>query len=522
LTTSKFVDTKNIHRFDPTPEHFGGGGDAGEWLGRAASPYESRQYDVGSKQGAYGKVKIHKHSTLGQIIRIDEVFAALWFKFVAKMPNKVDKTADEDTVFCDDFLGKVSRSFAAVIRQLPKGLCKEILVFYLVLRALDTIEDDMEAFKGRENEKTQHLQNFYRVALVQEGWNLKGVGEGDEKEFLSQFHRCGAVFRSLSPSCQEVIADITKRMGHGMAEFVKKDLGQGTTTIDDYNLYCHYVAGLVGEGLSRLFTCTNYESPEVAKVSTTLANTMGLFLQKTNIIRDYLEDYVDKRAWWPQEIWKSYTKTGDLGEFSRKDNVVQAVHCLNHLVTDALLCVPECMDYMALLKTEEVFRFCAIPQVMAIATLAELYNNPDVFTGVVKIRKAFTAQLILDTKTPAGLHKWFNLLSKEILSKVPEDDPNAAVTKAICNKIIVITARLARTGIIDAYATTLYYAAPVGIALCVQRIAVETGSYFPSLQAIWAISSTEGIFSVAAGVALIVFMIMNSIFPKHSLSRADQ
>jgi hypothetical protein len=180
------------------------------------------------------------------------------------------------------------------------------------------------------------------------------------------------------------------------------------------------------------------------------------------------------------------------------------------------------MDYMALLKTEEVFRFCAIPQVMAIATLAELYNNPDVFTGVVKIRKAFTAQLILDTKTPAGLHKWFNLLSKEILSKVPEDDPNAAVTKAICNKIIVITARLARTGIIDAYATTLYYAAPVGIALCVQRIAVETGSYFPSLQAIWAISSTEGIFSVAAGVALIVFMIMNSIFPKHSLSRADQ
>ncbi len=29
---------------------------------------------------------------------------------------------------------------------------------------------------------------------------------------------------------------------------------------------------------------------------------MGLFLQKTNIIRDYLEDFVDGRAFWPQEV----------------------------------------------------------------------------------------------------------------------------------------------------------------------------------------------------------------------------
>jgi farnesyl-diphosphate farnesyltransferase len=522
LTTSKFVDTKTIHRFDPTPEHFGGGGDAREWLGRAASPYEGRQYAVGTKQGAYGKVKIHSHSKMEQIMRIDEVFSAVWFKYFATMPNKIDKNADEDTVFCDLFLGKVSRSFAAVIRQLPKGLCREILVFYLVLRALDTIEDDMEAFKGREKVKIQHLENFYRVALVEEGWNLQGVGEGDEKEFLSQFHRCGALFRSLQPSCQEVIADITKRMGHGMAVFVSKDLGQGTTTVDDYNLYCHYVAGLVGEGLSRLFTCTGYERQEVADVSTTLANTMGLFLQKTNIIRDYLEDYVDGRAWWPQEVWKHYTKSGDLGEFAHKDNIEQAVHCLNHLVTDALRCVPDCMDYMALLKTEEVFRFCAIPQVMAIATLAELYNNPKVFTGVVKIRKGFTAKLILDTKTPGGLHKWFNLLSKEILSKVHDDDPNSVATKAICNKIIVITSRLARTGIIDGYSSALFYAAPVGIAICALRISTVTGSYFPSLQSVGELSSPQDVFTVAAGVSLILFIVLSVIFPKDALVRADR
>ena len=81
---------------------------------------------------------------------MDEVFAGLWLVFGAKMPNKVD-IKDEDDKFCDEMLVKVSRSFAAVIRQLPRGLCMDILIFYLALRALDTIEDDMTTFKGKHS-----------------------------------------------------------------------------------------------------------------------------------------------------------------------------------------------------------------------------------------------------------------------------------------------------------------------------------------------------------------------------------
>ncbi len=36
---------------------------------------------------------------------------------------------------------------------------------------------------------------------------------------------------------------------------------------------------------------------------------------------------------------------------------------------------------MAQLQHKGIFRFCAVPQVMAIATLAEIYNNPRVFQG---------------------------------------------------------------------------------------------------------------------------------------------
>lgn len=337
-------------------------------------------------------------------------------------------------------LSPKNSSFAVVIRQLPKGLCLDVLIFYLALRALDTIEDDMTAFKGKEQEKIHHLNTFYKVGLVTEGWSMDGVGEGDERVLLEQYAKCVTVFKSLLPQSQAVIADITQRMGEGMAQYVHKDLGQGTVTVKDYDLYCHFVAGLVGEGLSRLFTCTGYEAPAVASAATTLANTMGLFLQKTNIIRDYLEDYVDGRAFWPQEIWKPYTSSKELGELAQQENRVKAVECLNHLVTNALECVPECLEYLDLLKTPEVFRFCAIPQIMAMATLSELYGNPLVFTGVVKIRKGQAACLILDSNSVDDVHKWFNSLAQSIMSRVKAQDPNAKKTQAMCRQIMQLTA----------------------------------------------------------------------------------
>ena len=46
----------------------------------------------------------------------------------------------------------------------------------------------------------------------------------------------------------QVIADITHRMGDGMADFIEKEV----LTVRDYDLYCHYVAGLVGIGLCQV------------------------------------------------------------------------------------------------------------------------------------------------------------------------------------------------------------------------------------------------------------------------------
>lgn len=57
----------------------------------------------------------------------------------------------------------------------------------------------------------------------------------------------------------------------------------------------------MGIGLSRLFSASELEDSIVGQ-DTDLANSMGLFLQKTNIIRDYLEDQMEGREFWPREV----------------------------------------------------------------------------------------------------------------------------------------------------------------------------------------------------------------------------
>jgi farnesyl-diphosphate farnesyltransferase len=234
--------------------------------------YEKPAKGSSKKQGAYGKVPTITQSKLSQLAHVDEVVLALAYKAgYGSGGSNVCAGTDADRLWCDAILPKVSRSFAAVIRQLPAALCMDVLIFYLVLRALDTVEDDMQAFAA-PSDKVHCLRHFYETVLIGDAPALAshcpavqrfltadgmtGIGEGDEAVLLQQFSKVSRVFNALPETSKEVIADITRAMGAGMAEFVAKDLGQGTASVAEYNKYCHYVAGLVGHGLSRLFAAT--------------------------------------------------------------------------------------------------------------------------------------------------------------------------------------------------------------------------------------------------------------------------
>lgn len=427
---------------------------------------------------------------MAQLSHLDEVWSAIVLLYLKPLKSNLDSEYIKETFhasdleFCDDILIKVSRSFASVIRQLPATLLVDVLIFYLVLRALDTVEDDMTAFESNEI-KIQHLMNFHTTALADPNWSMDGVGEADEKRLLQEFPKCHSVYAALRPESKDVICDITKRMAEGMAEYVGKDLGQGTTDVAAYNRYCHFVAGLVGEGLSRLFAASGLENASVSD-ELFLSDQMGLFLQKTNIIRDYLEDYVDGRAFWPQSVWKKYSKSGDLGYFANHDDEEaknQALCCLNDLVTDALHLVPDCLKYLSKLHCSEVFRFCAIPQVMAIATLDKCYHNEDVFTGVVKIRKGLSCKLINNTNDFAGVHTVFHEFAKSITKQAINakdsgfKDPSYDSTLQICQTICDLTRdevqKLKKSRIFD-----LSLIAIGGVGLCLGQLPVATSAGF--------------------------------------------
>ena len=74
-----------------------------------------------------------------------------------------------------------------------------------------------------------------------------------------------AEFGAVDKKYREVIQDITKRMGGGMADYANNAAHNlyGVDTIQDFDLYCYYVAGLVGEGLTRLFISSGKENPKL-------------------------------------------------------------------------------------------------------------------------------------------------------------------------------------------------------------------------------------------------------------------
>nr|GLL28443.1 squalene synthase-like [Ipomoea trifida] len=305
----------------------------------------------------------------------DEVYPLIKLKMEARKVMRKQIPPQPHWGFCFTILPKVSISTTLAIQKLPKQLRGPVCIFYLVLRALDTVEDDTSI---ATEVKVPILLDFHRH-IYDRKWHFScDCTKKYYKVLMDNFHHVSTAFLELEKPYQEIIEDITKRMGRGMAKFIGKEV----ETIDDFDEYCHYAAGLVGIGLSRLFHTAWKED----LTSDSLSNSMGLFLQRTNVIRDYLEDINETpkcRMFWPRQIWSKYVDK--LEELKYEENSVKAVECLNEMM-------------------------------MSMGTLAMCYNNIQVFRGVVQIRLGLTAKIIDQAKTMEDVYK------------VDINDPNASKT----------------------------------------------------------------------------------------------
>ncbi|KAI9925834.1 hypothetical protein ASPWEDRAFT_42505 [Aspergillus wentii DTO 134E9] len=357
---------------------------------------------------------------------------AQWKIWHNPVHERNEKEECETLRTCFKFLQKTSRSFSAVIQELHPELLVPVCLFYLVLRGLDTIEDDTSI----PLETKEPLLRDFKNVLDKEGWSFTGNRpEEKDRELLVQFHNVIAEFKKLKPVYQEIIKDITDKMANGMADYARKaELEDASVkTIEEYDLYCHYVAGLVGEGLTRLFVEAEFGNPALIK-RVALHKSMGLFLQKTNIIRDIREDEDDGRRFWPKEIWSKHVDNFE--DLLNPEHLDAALNCSSEMVLNALEHVEACLFYLAGLREQSVFNFCAIPQSMAIATLELCFRNPDIFKRNIKITKGEACQLMMEsTQNLRILFETFRRYARKIHKRNTPKDPNFLKISMACGKI---------------------------------------------------------------------------------------
>lgn len=284
--------------------------------------------------------------------------------------------------------------------------------------------------------KKESLLRSFDENLDVDGWTFTENGPNEpERDLLVHFDVVITELKKLKPQYLEIIKDVTIKMGNGMADYAvdAEFNANGVDKIVDYELYCHYVAGLVGEGLTRLFVESTLASQRL-KEEPQLTESMGQFLQKNNIIRDVHEDYVEKRRFWPKEIWSKYVDTWD--DLFKRENRETAIHCSSDMILNALKHVEDCLSYIGSIRDQSVFNFVAIPQCMAMATLELAFRNSAIFERNIKITKGSACQLMMEsTQGMASVCNVFRRYVRRIGAKNDPSDPNFAGITARCMEV---------------------------------------------------------------------------------------
>jgi farnesyl-diphosphate farnesyltransferase len=339
--------------------------------------------------------------------------------------------------FQDHLLQGVSRTFALTIPQLPKGLSSAVSNAYLLCRIVDTIEDEVDL---DSKQKRTFCTQFASVVRGKDSAESLKAGLAPllssktlpaEHELIDVLPRVVRITHNFDPDQREALATCVEIMAKGMIEFQDRDLSGGLKTMAEMDHYCYYVAGVVGEMLTKLFC---HYSPEIAahrEQMMKLAVSFGQGLQMTNILKDLWDDQSRQVCWLPQEVFDrngkfklSELKPGQHNE-SFRSGFLELVGIAHWHLKNAL-------EYTLLLPKHEagIREFCLWALGMAILTLRKIAKNPDFDTSSqVKItRRAvkttiFTCRLLRSSNV--GLKAVFNLAGAGVPLAQPDELPTS-------------------------------------------------------------------------------------------------
>ncbi len=301
------------------------------------------------------------------------------------------KTHIDDDDFQAAMLQGVSRTFALTIPQLPVALCRVVANAYLLCRIVDTIEDESALSAAQKNYFSHQFlkalgeeKNAERFA-AQLGALLSPQTIPAEHELIRNAPRVVRITRGFSEPQRQALQRCVSTMAEGMGQFQLRGNTQGLQSLEEMNLYCYYVAGVVGQMLTSLFCLY---SPEIARrhdALTALAVSFGQGLQMTNILKDVWEDYARGACWLPGEI---FAEEGfELSELTTARNRKGFERGIRRLVGVAHEHLRNALAYTLLIPKKEagIRNFCLWAVGMALLTLRKI-NGRLSYTSEKQVR----------------------------------------------------------------------------------------------------------------------------------------
>ena len=284
-----------------------------------------------------------------------------------------------DWKYCEEILPKVSRTFVLNIAQLRKDTYKAVLLGYLFFRIADTFEDNI--FQN-ETQKITTLDDYSQIFRgnknldtrleLYESLKFRWQNESPDKNLIENGDRVIRCYFELLDIYREIIDPHIARTSEGMARFQKRKLESNSKifqlqNVADLEEYCYYVAGIVGEMLTRIF-CQQEDISVLKSELEKYQTQFGLALQVTNIVKDYQKDIA--RGWYyiPASITEKY---GIVLDKVTNLSILEKKRILSELTPIILGYFNSTLKYIKAIPERErpIRMFCIIPFVLAYNTL---------------------------------------------------------------------------------------------------------------------------------------------------------
>ena len=315
---------------------------------------------------------------------------------------------EKDIAYQTEILQDVSRTFALTIPQLPDSLQASVGNAYLLCRIADTIEDEKALSAEQKREFSDRWIRVVEGELNPETFSqdlsklLTLSATEREIDLIVNVPSVIRITNSFSVSQKKALQRCVKIMSDGMATFQQNASVDGLDDLEQFNLYCYHVAGVVGEMLTELFCDYSDKIGSRRDDLFVLSSSFGQGLQMTNILKDLWEDRERGACWLPRSIFLS--SDFDLRSLTPDRTDPGFTQGMNILIAIAHEHLQNALRYILLIPAREtgIRRFCLWALGMAVLTLRRIHENPAFKSGQeVKISRRTVKRIVVSTSALA-------------------------------------------------------------------------------------------------------------------------